>query len=488
MNRFRFKPGMMLMMVLLLLALSACGNGNSGNNGNNANTGSGNSTNNGAGNAGDNGASGNNGAAGGTAADSGSVSAAGAPVKITWWHSMSGAGEKAINEIVTDYNASQSAIQVEAVYQGKYDESLNKLKASLGSKTGPDLIQVYEIGSKFMIDSQMITPVQQFIDADGFDLSALEPNITRYYTIDGKLNAMPFNTSNPILYYNKDAFKAAGLDPENPPKTFEEFEAAAKALTKDGKPGAVIAIYGWFMEQLFANQNADYVNNGNGRDGSATESLLASEAGVRTLEWWKKMVDEGIVANLGRDTSDTDSAFAAGQVAMTLNSTAALRGMVDSVGGKFEVGTGFLPKPADAADGGVVVGGASLYIMNNKPEEQQNAAWEFIKYVASPEVQAKWSVNTGYFPITTAAYGQQVLKDNMAQYPQFQTAVDQLHASSASAATSGAVMGVFPEARQLVETAIEEALNGQKEPKQALEDAAKQITEKIGQYNATVKK
>nr|WP_156940574.1 ABC transporter substrate-binding protein [Paenibacillus forsythiae] len=419
--------------------------------------------------------------------DSGAVSASAAPVKITWWHSMSGTGEKAINKIATDFNASHPGIQVEAVYQGKYDESLNKLKASLGSDSGPDLMQVYEIGSKFMIDSKMITPVQKFIDEDNFDLSSLEPNITRYYTIGGKLNAMPFNTSNPILYYNKDAFRAAGLDPENPPKTFEEYEAAAKALSKNGKPGAAIAIYGWFMEQLFANQNAEYVNGGNGRDAAATESLLASDAGVKTLEWWKKMVDEKAVANLGRDTDDTDSAFAAGQVAMTLNSTAALRKMVDAVGGKFEVGTGFLPRPEGVKEGGVVVGGASLYIMNNKPEEQQKAAWEFIKYVASPEVQAEWSVSTGYFPITKAAYDQQVLKDNMAKYPQFQTAVDQLHASSASNATSGAVMGIFPEARQIVEGAIEEALNGQKAPKKALEDAAAQITDKLEQYNATVK-
>ncbi|MDO7907256.1 ABC transporter substrate-binding protein [Paenibacillus sp. JX-17] len=418
----------------------------------------------------------------------GGEASSGSPVKITWWHSMSGAGEKAIQKITSNFNASHKDIQVEAVYQGKYDDSLNKLKASMGSNSGPDLIQVYEIGSKFMIDSKAITPVQQFIDQDKFDLSQLEPNITRYYTIDGKLNAMPFNTSNPILYYNKDAFKAAGLDPENPPKTYSEFEKAAKALSKDGKAGASIAIYGWFMEQLFANQNAEYVSNGNGRDGAATESLLNSEAGVKTLTWWKKMVDEKIVANLGRSTDDTTNAFAAGQIAMTLDSTASLRKVVGQVNGKFEVGTGFLPRADEATEGGVVVGGASLYIMNNKPEAQQKAAWEFIKYVASPEVQAQWSVDTGYFPITKAAYDQQVLKDNMTKYPQFQTAVDQLHASVESKATQGAVMGIFPEARQLVEGAVEAALNGQQEPKAALDQAAKQITEKLGQYNSTVQK
>ncbi|MFX3651002.1 MAG: ABC transporter substrate-binding protein [Paenibacillus sp.] len=423
-----------------------------------------------------------------TASGAQAEAAAAETTQLTWWHSMSGAGEKAINQLASDFNASHPDIQVKPIYQGKYDESLNKLKASMGSDSGPDIIQVYEIGSKFMIDSGMITPVQQFIDKDQFDLSQLEPNIIRYYTIDGKLNAMPFNTSNPILYYNKDMFKAAGLDPENPPKTYEEFEQAAKALAKDGKPGASMAIYGWFMEQFFANQNADYVNNGNGRTEAATESLLNSEAGVKTLTWWKKMIDEKTLSNLGRSTDDTTAAFTAQQIGMTLDSTAGLRKIVEGSGGKFELGTGFLPRPADAKEGGVVVGGASLYIMNNKSEAQQQAAWEFIKYLATPEVQANWSVATGYFPITTAAYNEQVLKDNMAKYPQFQTAVDQLHASADSTATSGALMGVFPEARQLVEGAIETVLNGQGTPQEALDAAAKQITDKIAQYNSTVKK
>lgn len=429
-------------------------------------------------------------ASGGEPAESASESASesAGPVKITWWHSMTGANAEAIDKLAADFNASQSDIEVKAIFQGTYDESLNKLKASMGSDGGPDIVQVYEIGSRFMVDSGYITPIQQFIDTDSYDLSQLEPHITSYYSMDGKLNGMPFNTSNPILYYNKDAFKKAGLDPEKPPKTYEEFEEYAKALTKSGITGGSIAIYGWFMEQFFANQNAEYLNNGNGRTSPATESLVNGEAGIKTLTWWKRMLDEKVISNLGRKTDDTSAAFAAGQIGMTLDSTASLRNIVNKVAGKFEVGTGFLPRPADAKEGGVVVGGASLYILNNKPDKEQQAAWEFIKYLTSPEVQAKWNVATGYFPITKAAYDQQELKDNMAKFPQFQTAVDQLHASIDSTATNGAMMGVFPEARQIVEGAIESALNGQKDPKAALDDAAKQINEKLAQYNSTVKK
>ncbi|MFK7692351.1 ABC transporter substrate-binding protein [Paenibacillus sp. HJGM_3] len=413
--------------------------------------------------------------------------AAAAPQKVVWWHSLGGDNGKAVDKLVADFNASRKDIQVEAVFQGSYDESLTKMKASMDSKTGPSLIQVYEIGSRYMIDSKAITPVQNFIDKDNFDLTRLEENITGYYKFDNKLYSMPFNTSNPILYYNKDLFKAAGLDPEKPPRTYEELTETAKKLSKDGVSGASFAIYGWFMEQFFANQGSELLNNGNGRSGLATTSLVNADAGVKTLTWWKDLVDSKAAINLGRKTDDTKKAFAAGQVAMILDSTASLRGIVNSVSGKFEVGTGFLPKPADAKEGGVVVGGASNWILNNKSEAEQKAAWEFIKYLSAPEQQAYFSVNTGYFPITKKAYDEQIVKDNMTKYPQFKTAVDQLHATKLNLATQGAVMGVYPEARQITENAIEEALAGKKSPKDALDAAAKEISTKIVDYNKTVK-
>ncbi len=412
----------------------------------------------------------------------------GEPVKVVWWHAMSGELGTVVDGLVKQFNESQDEVEVEAVFQGTYDESLNKLKTAMGSGTGPTMIQTYEIGSRFMIDSGAITPMQQFIDAESYDVSNLEENILGYYTFDDRLYSMPFNTSNPILYYNKDAFKAAGLDPENPPKTYEEVAEAAKTLTKDGMTGGSFAIYGWFMEQLTANQGAELLNHSNGRDGMADEALLGQPAIVNTLEWWKKMVDDGVMLNLGRKTDDTKKAFAAGQIAMTLDSTASLRGIVKAAEGKFEVGTAPLPKPteADAGKGGVVVGGASLWILNDRPEEEQQAAWKFIKYLAEPATQAQWHVNTGYFPITKEAYNEDLVKENLEKYPQFQTAIDQLHNSELTPATKGAVMGVFPEARQLTETAIEEALTGTASPQEALDRASAEITQKIQDYNSTV--
>mgnify|MGYP000905303113 CR=1 FL=1 len=439
------------------------------------------------GNSGGNPGDGSSSKASASAAPSSSGGRSSGPINVTFWHSMGGEVGKAVDHLVEEFNKSRSDIRVEAIYQGTYDESLSKMKTALGSGAGPTIVQVYEIGSRFMIDSHAVTPMQKFIDADNFDLSQLEENILGYYTIDGQLYSMPFNTSNPILYYNKTLFREAGLDPDNPPRTFSEVKKAAEALTKNGVYGASFAIYGWFMEQLFAVQGQEYVDNGNGREELATRSRLAGEAGVTVMNWWKDMIDSNVMLNLGRSTADTKTAFYSGQVAMILDSTAALRGIVDTVGDSFEVGTGFLPRPDGAEDGGVIVGGASLYILNDRPEEEQRAAWEFIKFVVSPEQQAYWHVNSGYFPVTKAAYDQQLVKENMENFPQFKTAVDQLHQSKLNNATKGALMGIFPEARQIVEQTMEEIVNGAKPVEQALADAEKEITEKIQAYNKTVR-
>jgi len=408
-------------------------------------------------------------------------------VKVTFWHAMGGVAGEAVQRLVDRFNASQDRVAVEAVYQGTYDDALQKLRAA--GADGPTIMQVYEIGSRFMIDSGMIQPVQNFIDADGFSTEDFEPNILGYYTFDGRLYSMPFNTSTPIVYYNKDAFREAGLDPERPPRTFEEFKEYARQLTVtrggETRHGAAIALYGWFFEQFLAVQGAHYVDNDNGRSARATKAIINSPEGERFLNWLKEMVDEGVAANLGRRTAETQAAFSSGRIAMTMDSTAALGNILAGVGDKFEIGTAFLPRPEGAAEGGVIIGGASLWIMSTKPLKEQWAAWEFVKWLTTPEVQAEWSIATGYFPVRKAAYDQQILKDWHAERPQFTTAIEQLRASKLSTVTQGAVIGTFPQARQIVEAAMESVVLGQATAAEALNAAAQEITKGIEDYNRT---
>jgi sn-glycerol 3-phosphate transport system substrate-binding protein len=409
------------------------------------------------------------------------------PVTLTFWHSMGGALNEPLDQLVKKFNDTHPNIQVNAQFQGTYDDAINKLKSSVKGNAGPDIMQVYEIGTRFMIDSGYAVPMQKLIDEDKFDVSSLEKNLLSYYTIDGKLYSMPFNSSVPILYYNKTAFKEAGLDPEKAPKTFDEVIEMSKALTKKNgdkveQYGFSMATYGWFFEQFLVKQGAYYANKDNGRSDKATAvEFDQNGAGVKIAEMWKKVNDQESTLNLGRKTDDTKAAFIAGKIAMTIDSTAALRNIVNSVGDRFEVGLAYLPAVDPAKDGGVSIGGGSLWVMDKKDKERQKAAFEFIKFMAAPEQQAFLSEHTGYFAITKDAYEVDSMKKYLEQYPQYQVAIDQLHNSPETA--TGAVLGVFPEARQTIETNIESMLQGKATAEEAVENTAKSINQAIENYN-----
>ncbi|OCT16844.1 ABC transporter substrate-binding protein [Paenibacillus pectinilyticus] len=406
--------------------------------------------------------------------------------KVVWWHSMSGENGRIVDKLVTNFNESHKDIKVEAVFQGSYFDSLTKLKASMGTKLGPTMVQVYDIGTRYMIDSKAITPIQTFVDRDKYDISQMDEAIINYYRVENKLYSMPFNTSNPILYYNKDLFKSAGLNPDKPPVLYADITQAATKLTKEGVTGAYFGTYSWYMEQFVANQGAEMVNQGNGRDGLATAWQLNGEEGVKALTWWKGLVDSQVAIHSAGKSDGSKKAFTEGKVAMIFDTTAALRDILNSVDGKFEVGTGFFPKSSEASNGGVVVSGASNWIMNSKSDAEQQAAWTFMKYLSEPEQQAFFHVNTGYFPITQKAYELPIVQENMKQFPQFKTAIDQHNAAKLNKATQGGVLGVYPEARKLTENAIGQALSGQLSPQEALDAAALDINAKIEAYNQTV--
>jgi sn-glycerol 3-phosphate transport system substrate-binding protein len=416
------------------------------------------------------------------------------PVNIDFWFAMSGSAGDAVQELVKRFNESQSEVIVTATYQGSYDDAITKLKAGLQSKDVPAVVQIYDLGLRLLIDLKVVKPVQDFVDRDKFDISDVEPAVRNYYSVNGVLYPMPFNTSNPVLYYNKTMFKEAGLDPEKAPRTWAEVTEAARKLVKKDASGTTMqygcsfAIYGWFVEQFIAVQGGYYVNNENGRKALATEATFNGPEGVGLLEWWKSMNDEGICLNVGRKTADTKKAFDSGVVAMTLDSTAGVRDRVAAAEGKFELGVGFLPRSseADYQKSGTIIGGASIYILNLRPEEEQEAAWKFVKFMASADAQAFWHISTGYYPINSKGYNHPDDIAWRAKYPQFQVAIDQLHAAPINNYTAGGLIGVFPEARQTVEAAVEEYFAGGVTAKQALDKAAASVTQAIQDYNDTI--
>lgn len=410
--------------------------------------------------------------------------------KFTWWHAMTGVNNDAANKIVDGFNKSQSNIKVEAVFQGNYDDLLAKLNTAISSNAAPALVQVYDIGQAYMRDGAQIVPMQAFIDRDKFVTSDFEPAVLNYYKYQDKLQSMPFNSSSAILYYNKDAFKEVGLDPEKPPVTFTEVAEAAKKLTKKDSSGQTTrfgfgpSIYGWLFEQLMATSAAPYADNGNGRDNRATKVLWNSAAGKTILDWWKAGFDGGYFFNPGIDNDGAANAFNAQKTAMYIESTARLRGHINTVAGKFQIGTGLYPRPDNKPkDGGNIIGGASLYIMKSRPVDEQQAAWEFVKYAMTPAVQAQWQSDTGYYPIVKAAYNEGPSKEWATKYPQFLTAVNEIRDSPQNRNTNGAVLGVMPQARQRTQKMLESVLLGQATTQAALDAAVADINAQIDKYN-----
>ena len=402
---------------------------------------------------------------------------------ISFWHSMGGVNGEALDTLVKQFNEeNEYGITVDAQYQGEYDDSLNKLKSAQIGNMGVDLVQVYEIGTRFMIDSGWIVPMQEMIDGDGYDLSQIEPNLAAYYTIDNELYSMPFNSSTPILYYNKDMFEKAGIT--EVPDSLEGIGEIGQQLLDNGGAGEAMSmgIYGWFFEQLISKQGLEYANNGNGRKEAATAVAFDENGAAKNiLTVWKDLNDKGFAPIVGKGGDAGLADFSAGKSAITLGSTASLKQILQDVNGKFEVGTAYFPKVSSSDEGGVSIGGASLWALDNQDPKKLRATWEFIKFLISPESQAYWNAQTGYFPVTVAAQEEETFKQNVAEYPQFQTAIDQLHDSAPEYA--GALLSVFPEARAIVESEIESLLNGNEDVDAAVKNMTESINGAIEEYN-----
>ena len=280
------------------------------------------------------------------------------PVAIDFWHSMSVANEDALKNLTDKYNASQSKVKVTLKYQGTYDESLQKYVAGVRGGELPQLIQTEETAMQTMIDSKSIVPIGACVVADNYDLGDYSPALVGQYSAGGVLQTMPFQLSNPVLYYNKKAFRAAGLDPEKPPTTLNEIVDASRKIVATGKAkgatdkGFALEIQAWYPEQFISKAGEAIVNNDNGRTARATAAKLDSKIFTDTLQWIATMNKEGLLLNAGRNPSGQNHflAVANGDVAMTFGTSAAL-GTIYQFISQFpnvEIGLAPLPGPTGA--------------------------------------------------------------------------------------------------------------------------------------------
>jgi len=416
--------------------------------------------------------------------------AAQAATEIAFWHGMNGTNGAAVTSLVADFNAAHPDVHVTEQSKGaSYNEVLNTTIAAMGQGQGPNIVQVFDLGTPIAIDSGFFTPVQSLLSAD--QLTSLKadimPPLINYFTVNNMLWSLPWNNSTPILYYNKDMFTAAGLDPAKPPATWQDLEAdCAKIQAANAAPYCVSAeIYGWFVEQWMALQGQELANNGNGRAGRATETNLTSDAAKAIFNFWKDLNDKGYWASTGKleDGNGAGQIFVSKQAAIILDSTGSLKKYTDgATAGGFQLGTGFFPTNADAERQGVIIGGASLWVSKANTDDQNKAAVEFLTWLEAPEQMARWHQATGYMPITKSAQDLLTSQGYFDKNPNQITAVNQLKDAKVTSATAGAVMGPFPQIRTLVDQAIQSVVTGG-DVDQVLTDTKTQADQLLAQYN-----
>ncbi|MDI9459466.1 MAG: ABC transporter substrate-binding protein [Bacillota bacterium] len=415
------------------------------------------------------------------------VAAAAAPVKVTFWHSMGGDIGKAMEAMIDTYNASQSEVYVESVFRGTYPEVLNATIASAMAGTAPTVVQIYEVGSLAAIDSGVFVPLSEFIGPDDVDWNDYVDAVVNYYRQGDIQWSMPFNSSSAILYINADMFRAAGLDPANPPKTFSEIIEASKAIVESGVApyGITWPLHTWFVEQWMAEQGVALVNNDNGRSARPTTINTDTEEMYRIFNWWKQLYDEGLWINPGvEDWDQANALFMGQQVAMEITSTSDVTFLTNA--GReagFEVICAELPVPDDVPRQGVVPGGASIWMVANNPKEELEAATKFLIWMSSPEQQVTWHQSTGYFPIRKSSIALLEEEGWFTENPNFRVALDQVLETIPGVGTQGALIGRFQEVRNILEEAFQMVMGGTS-VEAALAQAKAQVEQSFADYNS----
>jgi sn-glycerol 3-phosphate transport system substrate-binding protein len=425
------------------------------------------------------------------------LAAATGPVELTFWHGMQGPLTDELGKLADGYNASQSKVHVTLI-EGSYEQTINKYLQS-GQDSRPDLVQMPEYMVQTIVDSQSVVPVEACIASSGYDTSTFLPTVMEAWATQGVQWGMPFNISNPVLFYNKKMFVAAGLDPEKPPVSLDELRADSDAIVRSGAAKYGIALDsgfdsggGWYIEQWFAKAGEFYADNENGHTARATKVLYDNATGQSLLSMMQSLVTDGLAVNVGDNTGGIDNllklADNAEPAAMTIGTSAAIGGVLAVLaGGQFpqissdDVGVAAMPGP----DGnpGVLVGGASLWVVDSGDDVRTAAAWDFVTYLTAAQQQSQWTAATGYVPVRTDALTLDPLKTTWVTDARFKVAYDQLLASPDTPTSVGPIVGPLREVRTVTAQGVA-AIFGGADVATTLANAAAQADALIADYNS----
>lgn len=418
----------------------------------------------------------------------GAAAPAWSATELVLWHAMGGKRGEWMNDLAAGFNASQKDFVIVPVFKGGYAETMAAALAVGKSRAAPHMVQVFEVGTATMMSAQgVIKPVHEVMGLLGqpFDDRAYIPAVTAYYSSqDGKLLSLPLNASTPVLFYSRTAFAKAGLDPENPPRTWPEIETTALALLKGGaRCGFTSQWQSWIqLENLSAWHDIAFATKQNGIGGYDIELKFNSPFHVNHIQTLARWTRNRIFVPRGH-TDEALPLFASGECPMLFASSAAFAELKGS--GITDFGIGMLPVWPDVkwAPRNSIIGGATLWVMNGHPQGDYVGVARFFDYLSSPEIQAAAHQRTGYLPITREAYSLSRREGFYAANPDSEIAIKQISLHRPTEHSKGVRLGNFVQIRDVIDEELDAVWAGRKDARMALDDAVRRGNDLLRKFN-----
>ena len=412
-------------------------------------------------------------------------------VKFEYWYGLSGQLGDVVQQTCDRFNASQDEYEITCVGQDGYANAVQASIAAFRAKQHPTVVQAYDAGTADLMMSGEFYPVHQMMaDFDiEIDWDDYFPGIANYYASSkGELFSMPFNSSTPMLYINKAHYAAAGL--EAFPETWEQFEQNLKTVKASGQDCAYgYAPSTWIdLEQFSMAHGVPIATNNNGYDGLNSKYLYNTTIHVKHMENIKRWYDENLLEiRTSQGGLNARDSFAQGECSHYFGSIASHQAVTNLVDGKFDWDVTMIPVYEGTERKNTVVGGASLWVLSGKSDDEYRGAAEYLKFLATPESEEFWSTNTGYIPVTKTGFDTLVSKgfyDN-APYKGRELALDSLTYTDPGPLTRGIRLGGFIQARSEWSNEVQAALQGDKTMQEALDTAVQRSNAILNKFART---
>lgn len=413
-----------------------------------------------------------------------------AATEISWWHAMGGQLGETVNTISKDFNASQSSCVIKPTYKGSYEEAMTAGIAAFRAKQAPNIIQIFDAGAATIINAPGAAyPVADLLKENGqsFDSQDYIAGVRNFYAdAEGKMIGMPFNASTPVLYYNKALLEKAGV---KPPKTWEEFEAIAPKLKEAGVIALSQSHTPWiFSENFHSRHNLQLSDANNGFSGVATEIKYNNPEMIMHFDKMKSWKDNGWYGYYGSNWGDNRTPFEKKEVAMWLGSSGSFGGLKTTA--KFDFGTTYLPYWNSITQGkeyNTFIGGAALFAFSGKDKAQNTCTADFFAYMSAPETQVFWHKETGYVPITKAAYEAAQAEGYYNQEPSAEVGIKQLSLPGGEW-TKGYRLGFYVQIRDVMKREYDKLFNGDIDAAQAFSTIETEGDKLLGKFAKTLGK